>query len=320
MRASTVVASLAATAPLAVLAQNPHALGAQLGFALGTKLPSGACKYTSDYEKDFDAISAQSGSKIVRGYSASDCNFAQQILPAAQNRGFQVILGIWPDEPSSFDADNSAVQQYANQYASAVYAVTVGSETLYRGNFTGAELLQKINTVKSGLPTHIKVGTADSWNKYADGTADALVTGGVDILLINAFAYWQGETVDQATGSHNVYFQDLSQAISHVQQLAGSTSSIEIWNGETGWPTTGGTPYGPAQANTAWAAEYYAKSVCGMLAWGVNVFYFEAFDETWKPASVGDNGQAEDEKHWGAMDDQRNLKPGFSLKCNYLNW
>ena len=72
-----------------------------LGFALGTKNPDGSCKYvasialyhdmipiphrnTGDYESDFDAIVAASGSKIVRGYSASDCNAAQQILPAAK--------------------------------------------------------------------------------------------------------------------------------------------------------------------------------------------------------------------------------------------
>ena len=95
MRASTIAAALAAASPIAVLAQDPNALGAQLGFALGTKNPDGSCKYTADYEKDFDAISAQSTAKIVRGYSASDCSFAQQILPAAQNKGFQVIVGIW---------------------------------------------------------------------------------------------------------------------------------------------------------------------------------------------------------------------------------
>jgi glucan 1,3-beta-glucosidase len=95
MRSSTIAAAIAAAAPLAVVAQNPRALGAQLGFALGTKNPNGECKYQNDYEKDFDAIAAQSGSSIVRGYSASDCNFAQQILPAAQNKGFKVILGIW---------------------------------------------------------------------------------------------------------------------------------------------------------------------------------------------------------------------------------
>jgi len=39
---------------------------------------------TGDYESDFDAIVAASGSKLVRGYAASDCNATQQILPAAK--------------------------------------------------------------------------------------------------------------------------------------------------------------------------------------------------------------------------------------------
>jgi glucan 1,3-beta-glucosidase len=64
-----------------------------------------------------------------------------------------------------------------------VYAITVGSETLYRGNFTGSQLLSKIEEVKAIVKgTNIKVGTADSWNKYADGTADDVIKGNVDIL------------------------------------------------------------------------------------------------------------------------------------------
>lgn len=71
----------------------------------------------------------------------------------------------------------------APKFANQVYAVTVGSETLYRGNFTGDQLLSKINDVKDALKgTNIKVGTADSWNKYADGTADAVIKGNPDIL------------------------------------------------------------------------------------------------------------------------------------------
>jgi glucan 1,3-beta-glucosidase len=50
-----------------------------------------------------------------------------------------------------------------------------------------------------------------------------------------------------------------------------------------------------------------------MLAWGVNTFYFEAFDEPWKPDSIGDDGSAADEKHWGAMSAER--VPKFSLTC-----
>jgi len=86
-----------------------------------------------------------------------------------------------PDTPESFQTDKDALQKWVPTYQSAVYAVTVGSETLYRGNFTGPELLQHINIVKQALPG-VKVGTADSWNKYQDGTADALITGGVELL------------------------------------------------------------------------------------------------------------------------------------------
>lgn len=50
-----------------------------------------------------------------------------------------------------------------------------------------------------------------------------------------------------------------------------------------------------------------------MLAWGYNVFYFEAFDEPWKPASVGDSGVSSDETHWGAMTASREAK--YSLQC-----
>jgi exo-beta-1,3-glucanase (GH17 family) len=50
-----------------------------------------------------------------------------------------------------------------------------------------------------------------------------------------------------------------------------------------------------------------------MINWGYNAFFFEAFDEPWKPASVGTNGAAADEKHWGAMTADRKSK--YSLRC-----
>jgi len=176
MRTAAALSTLALAAlPLVSAAGN-------LGFALGDKKSDGTCKFQADYESDFDAINSASGSKMVRIYAASDCNSAQQILPAAKSKGFQVILGVWPDTDESLNADKQACQTYANQYPDQVYAVTVGSETLYRGNFTGPELLEKIMDIKSVLPSSVKVGTADSWNKFADGTADAVIKGGVDIL------------------------------------------------------------------------------------------------------------------------------------------
>lgn len=89
-----------------------------------------------------------------------------------------------PDTPESFDADLKALQAVVPSYTDTVYAITVGSETLYRGNFTGDQLLSKINQVKGHFPD-VKVGTADSWNKYADGTADPLIKGGVKYLYVS---------------------------------------------------------------------------------------------------------------------------------------
>lgn len=78
-----------------VLTAAPAAVSAlgRLGFALGTKRPDSSCKTTADYEADFDALKGYS--TLVRGYAADDCSFAQQVLPAAQNKGFKVLLGIW---------------------------------------------------------------------------------------------------------------------------------------------------------------------------------------------------------------------------------
>lgn len=66
-------------------------------------------------------------------------------------------------------------------------------------------------------------------------------------------------------------------------------------------------------AGTANAERYWKESVCGILAWGVDVFYFEAFDESWKPESKGDNGQMMNEKNWGLLTADR--KPKFDMAC-----
>jgi len=300
MRFSTFIPIALAAAPLAAAAGT-------LGFALGDTNPDGSCKSTSDYEADFDAL--KSVTSLVRIYSASDCNCSANILPAASSKSFQVMLGIWPDTDQSFQDDIAALQASIPGNEASVHSITCGSETLYRGNFTGPELLDKINQVKQTFP-NILVGTADSWNKYADGTADALITGGVKLLLVNAFAFWQGQAISNATAT---YFDDTMQALGHIQNVAGSIDSIQVMTGETGWPSDGGSNYEAALAGTQNEASFFQDGVCGMLDWGVDVFYFEAFDEPGKPPSIGVDGQPANEQHWGAFTSDRTAK--FSLQC-----
>ena len=87
MRFSTLVRLALVAAPVAVSAAGT------LGYALGDMKADGTCKFTDDYEKDFDAL--HGSSKLVRTYSSSECNTTQEILPAAANKGFKVVLGVW---------------------------------------------------------------------------------------------------------------------------------------------------------------------------------------------------------------------------------
>ena len=58
---------------------------------------------------------------------------------------------------------------------------------------------------------------------------------------------------------------------------------------------------------------YWQNAVCGLLDWGVDLFWFEAFDEPNKASAIGDNGQEADERHWGSFTADRS--PKFNMRC-----
>ena len=123
------------------------------------------------------------------------------------------------------------------------------------------------------------------------------------------------------------YFDDLTRAYTQIQSVAGRP--IELWNGETGWPTTGmispnlfyalltfapaGASYGGAVDGIDEAYTFFKHGVCALLGWNQNVFYFEAFDEPWKAPSTGLSNQTEPETGWGLYYSDRSPKfPDYS--------
>lgn len=87
-----------------------------------------------------------------------------------------------PDYEQSFNEDVDALKAIVPGNEGVIEAITVGSEALYRGNLDGPALLNRIQQVQKIFPS-ITIGTADSWNKFADGTADAVIQGGVNYML-----------------------------------------------------------------------------------------------------------------------------------------
>lgn len=292
---------------LLALAAPAYANYGQLGFSLGVKRNGdGLCKETVDFEADFDVLAPYT--KFVRTYATGDCNTMQNIMPALAKKGFKIVLGVWPNDDSHFDLEKKALETYIPKYGTDnILAITVGSEALYRKDMTGKELAARVEEVrklcKSLGADSIPIGFADSWNMLIEGEAVPVIQAS-DIVLGNAFSYWQGQRMNNASHS---FFDDIMQALDRVQTIKG-TSNFQFWVGETNWPT-GGAKYGDAVPSNDNAATYWKESVCSMLHWGVNVFVFSAFDEEWKPAEK-DNSV---EKHWGVFKDDG--KPKYDLTC-----
>lgn len=88
MRLSSILPFMLAAAP-AVTARGT------LGLSLGDKNADGSCKETGDWENDFRHLKTKDVTTLVRTYSATECNTAERILPAAEKEGFKVVLGVW---------------------------------------------------------------------------------------------------------------------------------------------------------------------------------------------------------------------------------
>ncbi|CAK7894203.1 glucan 1,3-beta-glucosidase Bgl2p [[Candida] anglica] len=301
-------------AALAASVSSVVAIG-DLAFNLGVKDNQGNCKSAKEYQSDFSNLGSYS--KTIKTYAVSDCNTLQILGPAAEEAGFQIMLGIWPTDEAHFEAEKQALTDYLpNISVDTIKVFTVGSEALYRDDLSASDLADKIDEVKTLLKgikdkngnsySSVQVGFVDSWNVLVDGAAQPAIKA-ADFAFANGFSYWQGQTNANASYS---FFDDIMQALQVIQTTKGSTD-ITFWVGETGWPTAG-TNFESADPSVDNAANYWQNAICAMRGWGVNVAVFEAFDEAWKPET---SGTGDVEKHWGIFDQNNKLK--YSLDCKF---
>lgn len=172
--------TILAAAPLAVSASGT------LGFCLGNTNPDGSCKQTSDFEADFEALAAHSSARLVRTYSSTtqygiQCNTPSQILPAAKKTGFQVLLGMWPDGGAYAAEKAPIVNANVEQYGDTLYGITVGSEGIYRNTYTTSQLVSWMADMQKTFPD-VLIGTADSWEGWANGTMDNVIQSGIKLM------------------------------------------------------------------------------------------------------------------------------------------
>ena len=89
--------------------------------------------------------------------------------------------------------------------------------------------------------------------------------------------------------------------------MARAISRLTLTCDHLGWLTDGDN-YGAAEPGLENAERFFKTGICAMQYWGLDVYAFEAFDEPWKPVSIGDNGEEKDERHWGVYGADRQIK------------
>ncbi|WBW74736.1 cell wall glucan beta-glucosidase Bgl2 [Schizosaccharomyces osmophilus] len=286
---------------------NPDAshYNGSLNFCLGAKNPNGGCKTTDEYLADLNALANYSAS--VRTYATSDCNTLQNLLPALSqaSHNFSLYVGVWPTDDAHYAQEKSALSQFLPKYGVRnIKGITVGSEVLYRNDLSANALGDRINDVRGLVKSYgfdVPVGTSDSWNLWAAGSGDAAIQAS-DFIMANDFPYWQGQNTSNMT---NTFVSDTLTALERVQHVKG-TNNVTFLVGETGWPT-GGPNYGEAQTSVDIAKQFFHDALCQVMKKGIDIYYFEAFDEPYKGAD------SNVEPHFGAY--YSNRVPKFSLNC-----
>ena len=208
----------------------------------------------------------------------------------AHELGLKAAIGAWLSKDLAANEREINCLISLAQTGQADMAI-VGSEVLLRGDLSESQLIGYINRVEQAAPG-LPVATADVYGELLDHSS---VMAAGDVVLANFYPYWEGIGTEQA----------LDSLSSQYQRLVSKAGGKQVLVSETGWPS-GGDSLGKAIPSPENASSFFASFVSWAKSQGVDYFYFEAFDETWKAASEGPQGA-----HWGIWDKNGSMKTGM---------
>jgi exo-beta-1,3-glucanase (GH17 family) len=221
----------------------------------------------------------------VRSFSTTEGN--ELIASVATEYGMQTMVGAWIGTDL---AKNETELDNAIEIASAGNAgiVAVGNEVLLRGDLSEDQLVEYIERVKAAVPG-VDVGYVDAYFKFVDHPR---VTELCDVILANCYPFWEGCPAEHAL----LYMKEMYRRAVHA------ANGKKVIISETGWPNMG-TPEEGAVPSLESAMKYFIDTYRWAEQDGIDIFYFSAFDETWKIDAEGDVGA-----YWGLWDKDGNAK------------
>lgn len=223
--------------------------------------------------------------KWIRTFS---CTQGNEIIPRlAKEYGFKTLVGAWLGEDlQKNEQEISALVELAK--AGYVDVAGVGNEVMYRKELEEEVLIAYIDSVKAQLP-EVPVGYVDAYYEF---TNRPKITQACDVILANCYPYWEGCGIDYSL----LY---MKQMYYQAQQAAPGKRVIIT---ETGWPSEG-EALGAAMPGYENALKYFINSQNWSQSEDIEMFYFSAFDESWKVDAEGSVGA-----YWGLWDQNEQLK------------
>lgn len=223
--------------------------------------------------------------KWIRTFS---CTQGNEIIPRlAKEYGFKTLVGAWLGEDlQKNEQEISALVDLAK--AGYVDVAGVGNEVMYRKELEEEVLIAYIDSVKVQLP-EVPVGYVDAYYEF---TNRPKITQACDVILANCYPYWEGCGIDYSL----LY---MKQMYYQAQQAAPGKRVIIT---ETGWPSEG-EALGAAMPGYDNALKYFINAQNWSQSEDIEMFYFSAFDESWKVDAEGSVGA-----YWGLWDQNEQLK------------
>ena len=225
---------------------------------------------------------------FVRWVRTFSCTEGHEQIPAiAAANGLKTMVGVWLDD----DKEHNELEiENAIAVAQAGHAdiLAVGNEVLLRGEMSADELAATINRVREAVPG-VPVGYVDAYFEFVDHPT---VTEACDVLLANCYPFWEGCPADHAL----LYMKEMYRRVLDV------ADGRKVIVSETGWPNIGTATDG-AEPSFENAIKYFVDSYRWAEEDDIEIFYFSAFDESWKTDKEGDVGA-----FWGLWDKDGNEK------------
>ncbi|KAI8804267.1 glycoside hydrolase superfamily [Cladochytrium replicatum] len=247
----------------------------------------------------------------MRGGPPHYCHDAENLLKAVVrvnqyqvsiDRPIELYLGMWLNATTDqFESELRELKRlttsYPEDFRRHVPGLLIGSETVFRRELTSSKLADYVIRVRrhllqpngastdgSSMQRKILISAPEvGGSYYGDAVIDA-----VDFLTVNFYPYWQAVPAENAAR-----FQ-----LGLIKNMLDRSKGKDVWVGEAGWPTVG-PPMGEANASLKSVETFYRDWVCTTNS--TNYFWFEAFDEPWKPGSMV-------ERNWGLFYSNRTLK------------